>query len=579
MREVLRRRDLRLLLTAEAAAEAGEWLYSLTLVVVILDLTGSAAWVAAAALVRLVPWIVLSPIGGLLADHLDRRLILVWCGIVQLVAMVLLAVASWTGAPPVALLAIAGIAGLGSVCMSPAVQAAVPELVAERELSAVNSLLTSISSVSLVVGPGLGGLLLLLGSPALAFGLNALVFAVAAAGFAAIRAPMGPPRRDPARRGESQPGTPAAESSNAGTGGSSNADTAPAGLGTLARELSTDLVHGVRVLGSSPAAIALVLVSSATWFASGAQGVLWVLLADQRLGAGADALTILYVAFGLGGIAGTIPAARAAARRSALSLLGGIAILAGLLVVPLAVAGTIGPALALVAVQGFAIMVADVLGITLLQRTLGPAVLGRAIGTINSTTSVAMVAGSIMAPIAVAAGGLELAFLIIAVVLVGVGGLALIAARTATRRAPVSEARVQVLNGLAIFANAPRFALEGLAAGARELRVRASTDVVRVGGAPDALYVIVDGSALVTAADGSRLNVLGAGDFFGEIGIVKGVPRTATVTMTAASTLLRIEADAFLALIRDGAVHHGALGRSVGARLAHRPHHDEGATA
>ena len=88
--------------------------------------------------------------------------------------------------------------------------------------------------------------------------------------------------------------------------------------------------------------------------------------------------------------------------------------------------------------------------------------------------------------------------------------------------------------------------------------------VIREGDAPDALYVLVDGAAVVTSGAGGRLNAMAAGDFFGEIGLLKGVPRTATVTTTEPCTLLRIEGDVFLSLVRTGVAQRGVLGRSVG---------------
>ena len=65
MRDVLRHRDLRLLLAGQAVSQAGDWLYNVALIVYVLDATGSAAWVAAVELAHLVPWIVMSPVGGL----------------------------------------------------------------------------------------------------------------------------------------------------------------------------------------------------------------------------------------------------------------------------------------------------------------------------------------------------------------------------------------------------------------------------------------------------------------------------------------------------------------------------------
>jgi CRP-like cAMP-binding protein len=81
----------------------------------------------------------------------------------------------------------------------------------------------------------------------------------------------------------------------------------------------------------------------------------------------------------------------------------------------------------------------------------------------------------------------------------------------------------------------------------------------------------VDGAAVVTSGpEHRRLNEMAPGDFFGEIGLLKGIPRTATVTTAVPSTLLRIEGDTFLALVRAGVAHRGVLGRSVGMRLSER---------
>ena len=182
-----------------------------------------------------------------------------------------------------------------------------------------------------------------------------------------------------------------------------------------------------------------------------------------------------------------------------------------------------------------------------------------------------MLAGTILAPLVIATAGLEAGLVIGGIALAATG---LVAALVAPREAAVDtvvEARIRLLGSVALFATAPRFALEGFAADCREVSVPAGTDVIREGDAPDALYVLVEGTADVTSSPaGHRINTLGAGDFFGEIGLLKGIPRTATVTTSADSVLLRIEGDTFLALVRTGVAHRGVLGRSVGLRLSDR---------
>ena len=87
----------------------------------------------------------------------------------------------------------------------------------------------------------------------------------------------------------------------------------------------------------------------------------------------------------------------------------------------------------------------------------------------------------------------------------------------------------------------------------------------------DALYVLVDGEVDVTArGEGSRarhLRTMGPRSYFGEIGLLRGVPRTATVRTTEPSTLLRISADDFRAALESGAASSSML-QVASSRLA-----------
>ena len=93
-----------------------------------------------------------------------------------------------------------------------------------------------------------------------------------------------------------------------------------------------------------------------------------------------------------------------------------------------------------------------------------------------------------------------------------------------------------MLERLGIFAAAPQAVLERLAAASTEVTFPAGTAILREGDAADALYVLLDGTAEVTAhgeaaARGERtLRTMTAGSYFGEIGLLEGIPRTATVT-------------------------------------------------
>ena len=134
----------------------------------------------------------MSPVGGLMADRFDRRRLLIAGDLVQVVTMLALAALAAAGGSPAAAVAIALVASLTQVAQSPSLQASIPALVDERGLASVNALMSAIMNFAIVVGPAVGAVLLILGSPAAAFAVNAISFLVSAACFALIRTPMGP---------------------------------------------------------------------------------------------------------------------------------------------------------------------------------------------------------------------------------------------------------------------------------------------------------------------------------------------------------------------------------------------------
>ena len=72
-RAALRHRDLRILLTGQTASDAGDWLYNVALLALVYDRTGSSTWLGVDHRRPVLPLVVLGPLGGVLADRLDRR--------------------------------------------------------------------------------------------------------------------------------------------------------------------------------------------------------------------------------------------------------------------------------------------------------------------------------------------------------------------------------------------------------------------------------------------------------------------------------------------------------------------------
>ena len=85
----------------------------------------------------------------------------------------------------------------------------------------------------------------------------------------------------------------------------------------------------------------------------------------------------------------------------------------------------------------------------------------------------------------------------------------------------------------------------------------AGEEILRQGESGDSFHVLVEGEASVTI-DGESVGTLKGGDSFGEIALLHSVPRTATVTTIAKSTLWSLDRDRFLATLGEAALLDGA---------------------
>ena len=119
-RSVLRRRDYRLLFLSFTTSKLGDFLYLVALVAYVYAETGSAAWVSAAALSRFVPYTLLSPVAGVIADRYERRRVMAAGDAIQLVAMSVLALTARTMADAEAVYSVAAEADAAAAAMTTA---------------------------------------------------------------------------------------------------------------------------------------------------------------------------------------------------------------------------------------------------------------------------------------------------------------------------------------------------------------------------------------------------------------------------------------------------------------------------
>jgi MFS family permease len=534
-RDALRHRDLRLLIAAFLVDEIGSWSYVTVISVYIFDRTHSTEWLAANAACRWGPGLLMASYGGVLADRYRRTTVMAISALASTVLMAGMTVVVASGAPVAFVLAISALSSVAITPYQPAAGALTPEIVGEKDLAAANSIFSALESLVVVVGPGLGGLLLLTGRPVVSVALNAASFAAAAAIVARMRVRS----RGSGRTGDS-----------------------------AARQLAA----GLRTLAAQPVAVAAILFYALDSAVYGAATVLYVPL-SVRVGTGPDGYSYLLAGAAFGGLLGAGLANRlSGASRLAPIIMGGICLqaLPFLLTVPVH-----WPALAaaLQVVSGTGMIVVDVLAITSLQRDLPGEVLGRVFGILGTV----VLAGILLAALAT---GILLAHADVGVALVAVGvgipalGLAglpvlLKADRTSAAVAGRLRPRVELLSELDLLAGADRRTLERLAAAAQEVVMPAGQVVIREGDEADALWILGAG-ALSVQTSARELPPVTAPGYVGELGLLHGIPRTATVTTSRESTLLRIGGPDFLSALQVSQPSPALLS-VAGTRMARTP--------
>jgi CRP-like cAMP-binding protein len=135
------------------------------------------------------------------------------------------------------------------------------------------------------------------------------------------------------------------------------------------------------------------------------------------------------------------------------------------------------------------------------------------------------------------------------------------------RAARVPEEQLELLRGNAIFAPLPASTLEQLADRMAEVRAQAGEQIVRQGEPGDLFYVIEEGTVEV-AVDGQPAHELGRGESFGEIALLRNVPRTATVTARTDVLLYALDRSTFIPAVTGSGPSLSAAEGVIGMRLA-----------
>lgn len=517
LRRVLARPGLRRLEIAFlgfGAAEYGVWVT----VLVYAYQRGGTATAATIAVVQLVPAAIVAPLAARLVDSRGGAAMIRIGYLTQATAMGLTAVTLALGAPALVAYASAVVAACAVTTTRPAQAALLPGLVGEpAELTAANVVSGWVESLSMLIGPALAGLMIGLGGP----GASMALFAVLVSGSAVLVGAL----RDP---------FPRASSADAGSDGPR-------------REPSV-----LRIFGAEPGLAALTAVLGLEFVAVGAVDVLVVVLALKVLALGASGAGYLAAAFGAGAVLGGILAVRLVGGRLVAPLVGaGLAWGTAFLV--LGVWPTAGGAFLLLAGAGACRTVLDVSGRAIIQRVAPVDRLGRIFGVLEGVAMTGLAVGSISVGVLVALGGDRAPLVVLGALLVV--GILVAAAALAPLEQPTPrlELELALLRGSPLFAMLAPPVLERLAHALTRRAVARGEVVVREGDSGDRFYLVGEGD-LAVSRGGREIGALGRGDGFGELALLDGGPRRATVTARLASTVYSLERGPFLAALTGS--HH-----------------------
>ncbi len=531
------------------AAEFGVWI---TLLVFAYGHGGPSASTLM-VLVQLIPCIALGPFLGALADRRrPSRILFLGYGL-QAFSMAAVAIAIGLDAPVVAVFALAPLTSLSLTMTRPPQAALLPAIVrTPNELTAANVMTGWTDAAAALVGPAVVGVLLAWRGPGLAV--------AAMAGMSLISTFLVVSVAGPAAAISSNVGAEDGENDRDGD------DTLTAAIGRALSSVRTGARSNLSGLVRNPQIRVLLTLHTFYFVLIGVLDLLCVILAVDYLHMGPGGAGFLNAAIGGGALLAGFVTAFLVGRRNLANTLAAALIFA---VLPLALIGVIprvAPAIFLIGAVGLSGSVFDVAGRTLLQRSAPSDAIAGSFSILEALMDVGLALGAILVRITIAIGGLKAALFaptVIAVLLIA--GLWR-RIRKIDASATVPQVEIQLLRSIAIFAALPAPSLEGVARDLEPLMVSEGTVVITEGDRGDSYYVVAEGE-LEIERDGQFVQTVSRGDGFGEIALIRDVPRQATVTAVTDASLYTLDRELFVQTVTGHTRAMSAVGTIITRHL------------
>jgi hypothetical protein len=514
LRRALANHALRRALGAYAAFNIAEWASWIALLVWAYN-RGGVRGASAISLIQLVPAALLAVPCAAFAARLPKAWALSTGYAAQAMTLGLVAVALTFDAPYAVVAGAAVIASVAITLTRPTHFALLPELSqTTQDVTAANAASGAVAGSAAFAGPALSGLLLATGGPATVLAVMAVACGVAALITARILQPShgAPPTRV----------TP-----------------------KVPRAARPSVFLGLR----QPGVRALTMLVGADAVLLGVLDILLVVLALDLLHMNDAGPGILNSALGVGGLLGGGATVLLVGRaRLAPAILAGAAV-AGLGAALAGVATWPALAFACIAVSGAGRSFLDVTAATLLQRSVPDEQLGAVLGLQESLLMAGTALGALLAPLLVHGFGPRGAFVAAGLIVPVLAATASARLRHLDQHAAVPGPTYALLAGIPMFGVLTQRVIERLARDLATTTAAAGTPVVIEGHGGDAFYLIESGRLDVSQAPGHVLRTLGPGEWFGEIALLRDIPRTSTVTARTDVRLYRLSRSAFLSAV------------------------------
>jgi MFS family permease len=529
MQEVFANPGLRKLNLALTGSVMGDWAYALGAAVYVYGEGGPTA-VGVLSVVRYVTMAFILPFAATLADKYDRKRIMIATDVLRFVLVTAAALLIWADVPAMVIYVLSLLISLSGSPFKPAERAMTPELARHPgELTGANVVASTIDSVAMFAGPAVAGVLLTVADIPVVFLFNAVTFLWSGVIVAGITVP--------------DHGVVAAEVVD---------DTGELAAAEEKEGFFTEAGAGYRAVFQSKDISLLIGLYCAQTVVAGASAVFSVAIALDLLDIGKGGLGALEAVLGVGGLFGGFVALMLSQRGRLATDFGLGVVLWSAPLLLVAASPRLAPAVVMMALIGVANSIVDVNALTILQRLVPAETMGRVFGAMESAIIGAMAVGALAMPLLINTVGLRWGLAIIG------GGVALLtlAALPALRRidlVALAPEGLDVLSAVPMLSALPPSIIERLARSSKVINVAAGDHVFVEGDAGDLFYVIEQGEVDVTIR-GEHTREISAGGFFGEIALLRDIPRTATITARTDLVLRAVERDPFVTAVTG----HGA---------------------